>query len=87
MPIQEPSFGSIKLQTNEKFTLCYRWITFGNLGYFILAILLVIAWIIGFYSTSIGDIIHILPVMAIIVVIIRIFNDEKLLKKLRIKLK
>lgn len=54
---------------------------------YVLAIILVIAWIIGFYSTNIGDIIHILLVMAVIAVIIRAFNDEKLLKKLRIKLK
>ena len=54
---------------------------------YVLAIILVVAWIIGFYSTGIGDIIHILLVMAIIAVIIRVFNDEKLLKKLNIKLK
>ena len=54
---------------------------------YVLAIILVIAWIIGFYSTNIGDIIHILLVMAVIAVIIRVFNDEKLLKKLNIKLK
>ena len=52
-----------------------------------LAIILVIAWIIGFYGTIIGDIIHILLVMAIIAVIIRVFNDNELLKKLKIKLK
>jgi len=52
---------------------------------YVLAIILVIAWIIGFYSTNIGDIIHILLVMAVIAVIIRAFNDEKLLKKLKIK--
>ena len=54
---------------------------------YVLAIILVVAWIIGFYSTGIGDIIHILLVMAIIAVIIRVFNDEKLLKHLKIKLK
>ena len=54
---------------------------------YVLAIILVVAWIIGFYSTGIGDIIHILLVMAIIAVIIKVFSDEKLLKKLNIKLK
>ncbi|MGW8316900.1 MAG: lmo0937 family membrane protein [Bacteroidales bacterium] len=54
---------------------------------YILSILLVIAWIIGFYSTSIGDIVHIILVMAVIVIIIGVYNDEKLLKKLKIKLK
>ena len=52
-----------------------------------LAIILVIAWIIGFYGTNIGDIIHILLVMAIIAVILRVFNDSELLEKLKIKLK
>lgn len=54
---------------------------------YILSILLVIAWIIGFYSTSIGDIVHIILVIAVIVIIIGVYNDEKLLKKLKIKLK
>ena len=54
---------------------------------YVLAIILVIAWVIGFYGTSIGDIIHILLVMAVIALIIRVFNDEKLLNKLNIKLK
>ena len=54
---------------------------------YVIAIILVIAWIIGFYSTNIGDIIHILLVMAVIALIIRVFNDEKLLNKLKIKLK
>ncbi len=58
----------------------------GNYLY-VLAILLVVAWIIGFYSTSIGDIIHVLLVMAGIALIIGVFNDEKLLKKLKIKQK
>ena len=54
---------------------------------YVLSIILVIAWVIGFYGTSIGDIIHILLVMAVIALIIRVFNDEKLLNKLNIKLK
>ena len=52
----------------------------------VLAIVLVIAWGIGFYGTSIGNIIHILLVMAVIILIIRVFNDEDLLKKIKIKL-
>jgi len=58
----------------------------GNYLY-VLAILLVIAWIIGFYSTSIGGIVHILLIMAVIALIIRVFNDEDLLRKLKIKQK
>jgi hypothetical protein len=53
----------------------------GNFLY-VLALLLVTAWIIGFYSTDIGNSIHILLVMAGIAVIIRVFNNEKLFKKL-----
>ena len=52
---------------------------------YFLAILLVIAWMIGFYSTNIGNIIHILLLMAAIALIIRVFNDEKLLNKFKIK--
>jgi hypothetical protein len=58
----------------------------GNFLY-VLAMILVIAWVIGFYSTGIGDIIHILLVMAVIALVVRVINDEKLLKKLKIKLK
>jgi len=54
---------------------------------YVLAIILVIAWAIGFYGTNIGDIIHILLVMAVIALIITVYNDEELFKKLKIKLK
>ena len=53
---------------------------------YVLAMILVIAWIIGFYSTGIGDIIHILLVMAVIALLVRVSNDEDLMKKLKIKL-
>ena len=58
----------------------------GNFLY-VMALLLVIAWIIGFYSTSVGDIIHILLVMAIIAVLINVFDDSELLRKLKNQLK
>ena len=45
---------------------------------YVLAIILVIAWIIGFYSTSTGSIIHILLVMAVIAVILRIQQGGKI---------
>ena len=54
---------------------------------YVLAIFLVIAWIVGFYSTNIGDIIHILLVMAIIAVLINVFDDSELLRKLKNQLK
>ncbi len=54
---------------------------------FILAIILVIAWIIGLYSTNAGDIIHILLVMAIIAVILGDNQTQNSLKKLISKLR
>jgi len=54
---------------------------------YVLAIFLVIAWIVGFYSTNIGDIIHILLVMAIITVLINVFDGSELLRKLKNQLK
>ena len=54
---------------------------------YILAIILVIAWVIGFYGTSIGDIIHILLVMAVISLVVRVVMDDELLNKIKIRLK
>ena len=54
---------------------------------FVLAIILVIAWIIGFYSTNIGDIIHILLVMAVIALVVRVVKDDDLLERIKLKLK
>ncbi len=54
---------------------------------YILAVVLVIAWIIGFFSTDVGDIIHILPVMAIIALLLRDNEAQKSLKKLLSKLR
>jgi len=48
----------------------------GNLLYFI-AVILVIAWAIGFFAYSVGSIIHILLVIAIIAVIFRLIKGEK----------
>ena len=54
---------------------------------YVLSFMLVIAWAVGYYSTSIGDIVHILLVLAVTALIIRVVGDEDLLKKLKIKLK
>ena len=54
---------------------------------YILAAFLLIFWTIGFYSTNVGSIIHILFVMAVIALVIGIIKDETLLKKLKIKRK
>jgi hypothetical protein len=44
---------------------------------YVLAFILVIAWIVGFFSTNVGNIIHILLVMAIIAVLLRINQGRK----------
>ena len=54
---------------------------------YVLAIILVIAWAIGYYGTNIGNTIHILLFMAVVALIIRVYDDEDLFKKLKIKLK
>jgi len=48
----------------------------GNLLYFI-AIILVIAWAIGFFAFSLGSVIHILLVIAIIAVILRLIRGQR----------
>ena len=49
----------------------------GNLLYLI-AVVLVIAWAIGFVGYQVGGIIHILLVIAIIAVILRIIQGQRI---------
>lgn len=49
----------------------------GNLLYFI-AVILLIAWAIGFVGYNAGGIIHILLVIAIIAVILRLIQGKKI---------
>jgi Family of unknown function (DUF5670) len=49
----------------------------GNLLYFV-AVILLIAWAIGFFAYSAGGIIHVLLVIAIIAVILRVIQGRKL---------
>lgn len=49
----------------------------GNLLY-VIAVILLIAWAIGFIGYNVGGIIHILLVIAIIAVIIRLIQGKKL---------
>jgi len=51
----------------------------GNLLYLI-AVILIIMWAIGFFAYSVGSIIHILLVIAIIAVLLRIISGEKIVK-------
>jgi hypothetical protein len=48
----------------------------GNLLY-TLAVLLIIAWLIGFVGYNMGGLIHILLVIAIIAVILRVIQGKK----------
>jgi len=50
----------------------------GNLLY-VVAVVLIIAWAIGFFAYSAGGIIHILLVIAIIAVLFRIISGRKIL--------
>jgi len=47
----------------------------GNLLY-IIAVILLIGWAIGFFAYSLGSVIHLLLVIAVIVVIIRIIQGR-----------
>jgi hypothetical protein len=49
----------------------------GNLLYLV-AIVLLIVWAIGFFAYSAGGIIHVLLVIAIIAVILRVIQGKKL---------
>jgi predicted ferric reductase len=50
----------------------------GNLLY-IIAVILVICWAIGFFAYSAGSIIHILLVIAVIAIIFRVIQGRKIL--------
>lgn len=50
----------------------------GNLLY-VIAVILIIAWAIGFIGYSVGGIIHVLLVIALIAVILRIIQGRKVL--------
>jgi predicted ferric reductase len=51
----------------------------GNLLYLI-AVILIISWAIGYFAYSSGDIIHILLVIAVIAVLLRIISGNKIIK-------
>ncbi|MEI7662886.1 MAG: lmo0937 family membrane protein [Bacteroidota bacterium] len=50
----------------------------GNLLY-IIAVILVIAWAIGFFAYSVGGLIHVLLVIALIAIIFRIIQGRNIL--------
>jgi hypothetical protein len=50
----------------------------GNLLY-IIAVILVVAWAIGFFAYSFGGLIHILLVIALIAIIFRVIQGRRVL--------
>lgn len=50
----------------------------GNLLY-IIAVILIIGWLVGFFAFNVGGIIHVLLVIAIIVILLRIIQGRKVL--------
>lgn len=50
----------------------------GNLLY-VIALILIIAWAIGFIGYSVGGLIHVLLVIALIAVILRVIQGRKIL--------
>jgi hypothetical protein len=50
----------------------------GNLLY-ILAVILIIAWAIGYFGYAVGGLIHILLVIAIIAIILRVIQGGRIL--------
>jgi hypothetical protein len=50
----------------------------GNLLY-IIAVVLIIAWAIGFIGYSLGGLVHILLVIAVIAILLRIIRGRKVL--------
>jgi hypothetical protein len=50
----------------------------GNLLY-IIAVILIIGWLVGFFAFNAGGIIHVLLVIAVIAILIRVIQGRKVL--------
>ena len=46
---------------------------------YIIAVVLIIAWAVGFFAYSAGNIIHILLVIAVIAILLRVIQGKKIL--------
>ncbi len=51
----------------------------GNLLY-VVAVILLLSWAIGFFAYSAGGIIHVLLVIAVIAVLLRVISGNKIIK-------
>ncbi len=49
----------------------------GNLLY-VIAVILIIGWLLGFFAFHVGGIIHLLLVIAVIVILVRIIQGRKI---------
>lgn len=49
----------------------------GNLLY-IIAVILIIGWLLGFFAFHVGSIIHLLLVIAVIIILVRILQGRKI---------
>ena len=56
----------------------FKTYTMGNLLYLV-AVILIIGWVVGFFAFHVGGIIHVLLVIALIAVILRIIQGQKVL--------
>jgi len=50
--------------------------------FFITGLMLITAWVIGFIGFHVGGIIHILPVIAAILLLIRLFYNKSVMKQI-----
>jgi hypothetical protein len=46
---------------------------------YIIAVVLIIAWAIGFFAYSAGNVIHILLIIAVIAVLLRVIQGKKII--------
>jgi hypothetical protein len=49
----------------------------GNLLY-VVAVILLIAWAVGFFAFSLGSVIHILLIIALVAIILRVIQGRKI---------
>ena len=50
----------------------------GNILY-VIAVILVIGWLLGYFAFHVGGIIHVLLIVALVVVILRVISGKKVL--------
>jgi len=61
-----------------KFSITLKVIIMGNLLYLV-AVILIIAWLIGFVGYGTGGIVHVLLVIAVIAILLRVIQGRRVL--------